>query len=674
MSEAVAVMPAVTARSVSAAVAVSPLIRMEAVTKTYDAGELAVQALRGIDLEIQKGQMVAIIGPSGSGKSTLMHILGCLDAPTEGTYRLEGKDVSELSGFQLAAIRNQKVGFVFQTFNLLPKASLLRNVELPLLYAGVSGAERREQALAALDRVSLRDRAKHRPSELSGGQRQRAAIARAIVNQPSLILADEPTGNLDTKTGLEILEIFDRMHARGETIVIVTHDPRIAERCERVVSIVDGQIEEDRGTAEAPMARFKALRNLLFSLWDSVVDGVVDMGAHKSRSVLQMVGIILGVGSVVATFGLIDGGRRQGQKFWEETGGIEKMFIRELDAREMKQNAVEKKSKGLTYDDALALKAQATTLELVEPTMERREIVKAPGFEKELEIAGSTPTYEHMYDFHPVEGRFLTPEDIARSAKVVVLGSTRRDELFGGRPAVGQVISIGADRYTVVGVMQRKEFYWNSANRNALEWMNEMMFLPVTSVITRMVGDRENQKVAYINVQVRDVKDMEKATDEVKAILRRAHGGVEDFQVFNRAAFMQQMDEQGKIYDITFLTCGTISLLVGGIVIMNILLASFNERIREVGTRKALGATGLNILAQFLVESVVVTIVGGLLGLGLGVGFTQAMSTLIQQPVVMTVQNMVLGLAFAVTIGIFFGFYPAIRAARLNPIEALRYE
>ncbi len=243
MSEAAVALPAVATRAVSA-VAVSPLIRMQGVTKTYDAGELAVQALRGIDLEIEKGQMVAIIGPSGSGKSTLMHILGCLDAPTDGTYRLEGRDVSELSGFQLAAIRNQKVGFVFQTFNLLPKASLLRNVELPLLYAGVAGAERKEFALEALDKVALRDRAKHRPSELSGGQRQRAAIARAIVNQPSLILADEPTGNLDTKTGLEILEIFDRMHARGETIVIVTHDPRIAERCERVVSIVDGRIED----------------------------------------------------------------------------------------------------------------------------------------------------------------------------------------------------------------------------------------------------------------------------------------------------------------------------------------------------------------------------------------------------------------------------------------------
>jgi putative ABC transport system ATP-binding protein len=234
------------ARPVAATTAA--LIRMEGVTKTYDAGEIAVHALQGIDLEIESGQMVAIIGPSGSGKSTLMHILGCLDAPTSGTYCLEGRDVDELSSFQIAAIRNQKVGFVFQTFNLLPKASLLRNVELPLLYAGVAGSERKELARAALERVGLQDRARHRPAELSGGQRQRAAIARALVNEPSLILADEPTGNLDSKTGLEILRIFDRMHTRGETIVIVTHDPSIAERCERVVQIVDGRIEDDRRT------------------------------------------------------------------------------------------------------------------------------------------------------------------------------------------------------------------------------------------------------------------------------------------------------------------------------------------------------------------------------------------------------------------------------------------
>jgi putative ABC transport system ATP-binding protein len=227
------------------AVATSSLIRLSGVTKTYDAGELAVQALRGVDLRVERGQMAAIIGPSGSGKSTLMHIVGCLDAPTSGTYVLDGQDVSDLSSFQLAGIRNRKIGFVFQTFNLLPKASLLRNVELPLLYAGYSGGDRRERAMAALARVGLAERQKHRPSELSGGQRQRAAIARAIVMDPSLILADEPTGNLDSKTGSEILQIFHEMHGRGETIVIVTHDPRIAEQCQRIVRIVDGQIEAD---------------------------------------------------------------------------------------------------------------------------------------------------------------------------------------------------------------------------------------------------------------------------------------------------------------------------------------------------------------------------------------------------------------------------------------------
>jgi putative ABC transport system ATP-binding protein len=222
------------------------LIRLSEVTKVYDSGELAVSALTGIDLEVEKGEMVAIVGPSGSGKSTLMHILGCLDTPSSGEYLLDGEDVSTLSGFRLAAIRNRKIGFVFQTFNLLPKASLLRNVELPLLYAGIPTEKRKKRAAQALESVGLGDRGRHRPSELSGGQRQRAAIARALVNSPSLILADEPTGNLDSKTGVEILGLFHDMNDRGETIVIVTHDPRIADECGRIVRIVDGRIETDR--------------------------------------------------------------------------------------------------------------------------------------------------------------------------------------------------------------------------------------------------------------------------------------------------------------------------------------------------------------------------------------------------------------------------------------------
>jgi putative ABC transport system permease protein len=412
----------------------------------------------------------------------------------------------------------------------------------------------------------------------------------------------------------------------------------------------------------------------LASLWESVVDGVVDMNAHRSRSLLQLVGIVLGVASVVATFGLIDGGRRKALEFYDETGGIRKMFVRNKESEGATKTAAERNSVGLTYDDAVALSRTATRLELVEPTVERFELVRGPGFERRINVSGSTPSYEPMYGFHPAEGRFLTPEDLTSSANVAVLGSTRREEIFGARPAVGRIVLIGAIPFTVVGVMERKEFYWNSANQNALEWMNRFIFVPATAMLNRMSGDRKAQKVAYINVQVRDVKEMDAAMEEVRTILRRAHGGVEDFDVFNRAARMRQAQEQNRMYDVTFLVCGTISLLVGGIVIMNILLASFNERIREVGTRKAIGATGLNIMAQFLVESVVVTIFGGLLGVVVGFGFMAVMSELIQQPVVMSPQIVLLGLLFSVTVGIFFGFYPAVKAARLNPIQALRYE
>jgi putative ABC transport system permease protein len=416
------------------------------------------------------------------------------------------------------------------------------------------------------------------------------------------------------------------------------------------------------------------MKRFLLSLWESLIDGIVDINTHRSRSALQVVGIVLGVASVVATFGLIDGGRRQVNEFFDRTGGVRKMFVRDQDVSDSVRSAKQKSSKGLSYSDSVALRREATLLELVEPTMERDELVRAGGYEKSLEISGDTWAYEPMYDFHPAEGRFLTAEDVAKSANVVVLGSTRREELFGGRPAVGREVRIGQGVYTVVGVMEKKEFYWNSANHNSLEWMNRMIFVPVTSMIARMSGDRENQKIAYMNVQVRDVKKIDEAMAQVKTILRRSHGGVSDVEVVNRAASMRQMEQQGRIYDVTFLVCGTISLLVGGIVIMNILLASFNERVREVGTRKALGATGPAIMAQFLVESVVVTILGGLLGLALGAAFTKAIASLVQQPVVLTPGMLGLGLAFAVVIGVVFGFYPAVKAARLNPIEALRYE
>ena len=227
----------------------SAMILLEGVQKVYDAGENAVWALRGIDLAVAPGDYIAIMGPSGSGKSTLMHILGCLDVPSGGEYYLDGTPVSGMSSRALARIRNRKVGFVFQSFNLLPRASILRNVELPLLYAGAGRGERRSRALDALAKVGLADRAKSLPAQLSGGQRQRVAIARALVNDPSIVLADEPTGNLDTKTGQEILGIFDALQAEGHTVILVTHDSNIAAHASRIVHIVDGLVANGEAAA-----------------------------------------------------------------------------------------------------------------------------------------------------------------------------------------------------------------------------------------------------------------------------------------------------------------------------------------------------------------------------------------------------------------------------------------
>lgn len=221
----------------------APLIELVGVKKVFGVGDLAVEALRGIDLTVAEGEYLAIMGPSGSGKSTLMHILGLLDTPTEGTYRLRGEEVSGLSRRRLAHLRNREIGFVFQSFNLLPRASVLRNVELPLLYGGMARVERRQQAGAVLAKVGLGNRGRHRPSQLSGGQRQRAAIARALVTQPAVLMADEPTGNLDQETGGEILDLFCQLHRAGQTLIVVTHDPGIAALAQRTVHIVDGRIQ-----------------------------------------------------------------------------------------------------------------------------------------------------------------------------------------------------------------------------------------------------------------------------------------------------------------------------------------------------------------------------------------------------------------------------------------------
>ncbi|HZI93612.1 MAG TPA: ABC transporter permease [Patescibacteria group bacterium] len=405
---------------------------------------------------------------------------------------------------------------------------------------------------------------------------------------------------------------------------------------------------------------------------ESVVDGIVDIKAHKGRTFLQAVGVVLGVASVVTTMALADSGRRRSMEFFAETGGLRKVLVVNRPPKGEKKTALELSNVGLTYDDAVALR-NVPGITQVDPIANTRVLVTHGDFQKDWDLDGVTPDYQTVYKFYPGSGRFISQDDLASASRVCVLGETAARLLFGSEDPRGKTIFLDGVGMTVVGVMQRKEYFFNHGTFNALEWMNRKIFVPLTAVHKRFTGDSD-RKVSYVNTMIDTPDNIKKTAAEIRAVLRRRHHGVDDFEVWDRASRLEQRQQQNQQLNIVFLAAGAVSLLVGGIVIMNILLASFQERVREVGVRKALGANGMHILAQFLVESVLVTLMGGGLGLILGVGFTQAVSSLIDQPAVITSRMAIMGFITAVTVGIFFGFYPAVKAARLNPVEALRYE
>ena len=408
------------------------------------------------------------------------------------------------------------------------------------------------------------------------------------------------------------------------------------------------------------------------TLLESVVDGIVDIQAHKGRTMLQAVGVILGVASVVTTMALADSGRRRSMEFFAETGGLRKVLIVNQPARNEVKTALQLSNVGLTYEDAVALRTVSGVTQ-VDPIANARVLVSRGDYQKEWNLDGVTPDYQTVYKFYPGSGRFITQDDLANASRVCVLGETAARTFFGSDDPIGKTLFLDGVGMTVVGVMQRKEYLFNRGNFNALEWMNRKVFVPITAVHKRFTGDAD-RKVSYVNTMIDKPDNIKKTADEIRAVLKRRHRGIVDFEVWDRASRLEQNQQQNQMLNTVFMLAGAVSLLVGGIVIMNILLASFQERVREVGVRKALGANGLHIMAQFLVESVLVTLLGGALGLVLGFGFTQAVAALIDQPAVITTQMAMMGFLTSVTAGIFFGFYPAVKAARLNPVEALRYE
>jgi ABC-type antimicrobial peptide transport system permease subunit len=409
------------------------------------------------------------------------------------------------------------------------------------------------------------------------------------------------------------------------------------------------------------------------TLRESIVDALVDVRVNKGRTILQTLGVILGVASLVAVQGLSDAGRRQSLKFFSELGGLRKILVLNKPIKDRVQTARQLASDGLTWGDVEAIRREVKYATQVDPIATQDLMVRTAGYLKERNITGATPDYQAVYKFFPASGRFLIDDDMASMARVCVLGDSAARLYFGNEDPLGKTLFIADVGFRVVGVMRRKEFFFNEGDQNALEWMNRLTIVPITAMYARFTGDAK-KRVNYINVMVDKVDNNPKATQEIKKVLFRRHGGVEDFEVYNRVERLRQQQSQGRVFDVTFLVTGIVSLLVGGIVIMNIMLASLRDRIREVGIRKALGARGLDVALQFLVESILVTSIGGIAGLPLGMAFAGGITALIGQPAVITPQMALVSVVASVVTGLFFGLYPAVKAARLNPVEALRYE
>jgi putative ABC transport system permease protein len=405
---------------------------------------------------------------------------------------------------------------------------------------------------------------------------------------------------------------------------------------------------------------------------EAIIDGVRDIKDHLGRTLLQLLGIILGAGSIVATFSLSVAGKEASMRYYRMSGGIERIWIGDKETGKLTLDAKALASKGLTYSDAIALRREAKEIDLVSPVAEVNMHVRYGDVESTRSVMGVTPAYSPI-SFHKVgRGRFITDQDLSGAARVVVLGTTRAEELFGSDDPLGKTMTMDGAGYLVVGVMEEKYFSFDQ-KRNALRWMNRLMYIPMTTMTTRRGQPLQQGKLSFMNARMKDIKRHKEAVAEIERILLREHG-TKDFQVFSRVANLARNESENKMYDVTFMICGIISLLVGGIVIMNIQLASFNERVREIGTRKAVGATPAQIFFQMLTESAIVSVFGGLLGLVAGKFFTEGIAALTRNPAAITPGTAMTALIFATGTGLLFGMYPAVRASRLNPIEALRTE
>ncbi|MDO9464643.1 MAG: ABC transporter permease [bacterium] len=654
------------------------MIELKNINKTYKIGEIGVQALRNVSMEITPGEFVAIMGPSGSGKSTLLHLLGFLDKPDSGSYYLGKKEVANLTDDESAILRNRLAGFVFQQFHLLPRMTALENAELPLIYAGKRHLK--EKALQQIEAVGLTQRASHSPNELSGGERQRVAIARSLVNEPLIIFADEPTGNLDTKSGQEIMAILQRLNQNGKTIVMVTHEKEIAQYAKRIICMRDGKIisdekiktETEKVSSPSVIIPLEDILSESHStvrkaeFLDHIRQAVQAIFSHKMRSILSILGILIGVAAVIAMLALGQGAKESISQRLASLGS--NLLVISPGSRRTHGVALEAGAiTRFTLRDAEAI-TKLPMLEKVSPTVRGRAQLVYGNKNWNTQVYGTGADYASMRASIPTVGRFFAEEELRMRQKVVLLGTTIVKEVFEDINPVGSTVRINRINFKVIGILPEK---------GATGWhdQDDLVVIPITTAMYRLLG---KDYVDSIDVQVKDISMMEKAQSSIRQLIIKLHRLDEDdessFRIRNMAEIQEVLESTTRTMTLLLGSIAAIALLVGGIGIMNIMLVSVTERTREIGLRKAIGARRKDILSQFLIESVVMTFSGGIIGIIFGVGIASLLSFFAGWATKVSVSSVVLATTFSVAVGIGFGFWPARQAAKLNPIEALRYE